>query len=216
MSELTNEQIMSIVCRETDTLDCTRVSELENGKWKATTTFDSDEALLRCIRAVLNASLSSPSEAVALPQNRSEFFTLFWNLWNTYAPQYCGNDMVALERVATAMLALERREPAERTESGLAQFMPPSRDFDGSIIPPEHTVPKRLAPLCEEHGSGRGARSGCPYCAIIKLTAALSKIDYLCGPPNEMQCSGYDVHCDENAVVEHVRLALSTQPPTRD
>jgi hypothetical protein len=59
----TDEQIMAIVCRETDTLDCTRVSEMvEGSRWKTTTIFDGDAALLRCIRAVLAAAPVSYDE----------------------------------------------------------------------------------------------------------------------------------------------------------
>jgi hypothetical protein len=36
----------------------------------------------------------------------------------------------------------------------------------------------------------------------------LSRIDYLCGDRNDMGVSGYDVHCDEEAVVRHVRNRL--------
>lgn len=53
---LTDAEIMSIVIRETDTLDCTRVSEMTPSGWKATTIFDGDDALLRCIRAALAAA----------------------------------------------------------------------------------------------------------------------------------------------------------------
>jgi hypothetical protein len=67
----------------------------------------------------------------------------------------------------------------------------------------------RLAPLCEEHGSGSGARSGCPYCAILKLQAALSRIDYLCGKPNDMEVSDYDVYYVESEVVKNVERALA-------
>ena len=67
---------------------------------------------------------------------------------------------------------------------------------------------RRSAPLCDEHLSSSGTRSGCPYCAMIKMAAALSEIDYLCGEPNDMHVSGYDVWCNEEAVVENVRKRL--------
>ena len=51
-------------------------------------------------------------------------------------------------------------------------------------------------------------RAGCK-----KLAAALSRIDYLCGPPNEMEVSDYDLHCDENVVVERVRQVLAAHQP---
>ena len=38
----------------------------------------------------------------------------------------------------------------------------------------------------------------------FRLMAALSKIDYLCGKPNEMQLSDYDLHGDEQLVVKAV------------
>jgi hypothetical protein len=71
------------------------------------------------------------------------------------------------------------------------------------------TIPARLAPLCDEHGSGEGARSGCPYCALHRLCGALSKIDYMCGEPNEMECSAFDVSYNEDAVVENVKRRLA-------
>lgn len=40
--------------------------------------------------------------------------------------------------------------------------------------------------------------------AIVQLTHAISRIDYLLGSTNEMQLSEYDVHANENAVVERV------------
>jgi len=71
----------------------------------------------------------------------------------------------------------------------------------------------KLAPLCDKCSSGHGTRSGCPYCAMKKLCAALSQIDYAAeepnaGEPNDMQVSGFDVHCNEDAVVVHVKATL--------
>lgn len=54
-------------------------------------------------------------------------------------------------------------------------------------------------------------RSGCPYCGLLKLQAALSKIDYACGKPNDMEVSDYDVYYDEDAVVENVKRALAAR-----
>ncbi len=67
---------------------------------------------------------------------------------------------------------------------------------------------KAAAPLCDKHQPNGGKRSVCLICALQAQSAALSQISYLCGPPNEMECSPYDVHCDESAVVEQVRSAL--------
>lgn len=79
----------------------------------------------------------------------------------------------------------------------------------------ERMIPHRVAPVCEEHGDkGGGSRSGCPYCAIISLYAALSKIDYICGAPNEMEVSAFDVYYNEQAVVEHVQRRINETPNT--
>lgn len=47
--------------------------------------------------------------------------------------------------------------------------------------------------------------------AMQRMSAALSRIDYMCDKPNEMEVSGYDVHCNEQAVVDHVQKVLSTK-----
>jgi hypothetical protein len=61
------------------------------------------------------------------------------------------------------------------------------------------------APLCDKHKPNGGKRAVCLVCALQEQSAALSQISYLCGPPNEMECGPYDIHCDESAVVEQVR-----------
>lgn len=63
---------------------------------------------------------------------------------------------------------------------------------------------KKSAAFCDKHQPNGGQRAMCLVCAGRNLSAALSRISYLCGPPNEMQCGPYDVHCDETAVVAQV------------
>lgn len=63
---------------------------------------------------------------------------------------------------------------------------------------------KKSAAFCEKHKPNGGHRAMCLVCACQNLSAALSRISYLCGEPNEMECGPYDVHCDESAVVSQV------------
>lgn len=63
---------------------------------------------------------------------------------------------------------------------------------------------KASLPTCEKHKPDRGARSGCVICSGHALSHALSRIDYACGEPNEMECSDYDVHYNEDEVVKRV------------
>jgi len=69
---------------------------------------------------------------------------------------------------------------------------------------------KKALPTCDIHKPDGGSRSGCMICALQTLSAALSRIDYACGEPNEMRMSDYDLHCNEEAVVEHVQTRIAT------
>lgn len=64
---------------------------------------------------------------------------------------------------------------------------------------------KAAAPLCEKHAPNGGARSGCLVCSGMRLSGALSKIDYICGEPNEYEFSQYDADFDEARVVGRVK-----------
>lgn len=61
------------------------------------------------------------------------------------------------------------------------------------------------AAWCDKHKPNGGHRAACLVCACVIYSSALSRISYLCGEPNEMECGPYDIHCDESAVVEQVK-----------
>ena len=62
------------------------------------------------------------------------------------------------------------------------------------------------ATFCDKHQPNGGKRAVCLVCAVQSLSAALSRISYLCGEPNEMECGPYDLDCDASAVVEQVAV----------
>ena len=68
---------------------------------------------------------------------------------------------------------------------------------------------EKAAPLCAQHQPTGGCRSGCVVCSGEKLQHALSRISYTCELPNEMEVSAYDVHYNEDAVVEQVQRRLA-------
>lgn len=73
----------------------------------------------------------------------------------------------------------------------------------------ERDAHQHSAAWCEKHKPAGGQRAMCLVCACQSLSAALSRISYLCGKPNEMECGPYDVHSDESAVVAEVSAALA-------
>jgi hypothetical protein len=56
--------------------------------------------------------------------------------------------------------------------------------------------------FCDKHQGG--IYSECLACRYIQLSSALSRISYTCAEPNEMHLSEYDIHCNEDMVVEQV------------
>lgn len=70
--------------------------------------------------------------------------------------------------------------------------------------------------LCEKHRPNGGVRAMCLICAGLKLQAALSRVSYACEEPNEMECSAYDVHADEDAVIEQVKRLKADAVVLRD
>ena len=58
--------------------------------------------------------------------------------------------------------------------------------------------------LCDKHAPKGGTVAACVICSGQKLSYALSRISYLCEPPNEMEFSSYDLYYNEDAVVAQV------------
>jgi hypothetical protein len=63
---------------------------------------------------------------------------------------------------------------------------------------------RKATQLCDKHAPNGGTVSACVICSGQKLSYALSRISYLCEPPNEMEFSSYDLHYNEEAVVAQV------------
>jgi len=76
---------------------------------------------------------------------------------------------------------------------------------------------RKATQLCDKHAPNGGTVATCVICSGQKLSYALSRISYLCGTPNEMECSSYDLHYNEDAVVAQVeRLRAQQSEPVRE
>jgi hypothetical protein len=64
--------------------------------------------------------------------------------------------------------------------------------------------------FCEQHKPSGGTRS-CLVCGCIRLSSALSRIDYAVGGPNEYGVSQYDAEPDEERVVQRVENVLAAR-----
>lgn len=73
---------------------------------------------------------------------------------------------------------------------------------------------RAAAGFCNKHQPNGGARN-CLVCGCEALTTALSRISYACEPPNEMECSTFDVYRDEEAVLAQVKVVVAERDTAR-
>jgi hypothetical protein len=117
--------------------------------------------------------------------------------------------ILAMQSYILACVKYETAHYLEKSEALMAMVEAQNRMRDAMLAAPE--VPRELAeykaaaPLCAKHQPTGGARANCLVCAAQELSAAISRIDYELGEPNEMQVSGYDVHCNPEPVIVGAR-----------
>ena len=63
---------------------------------------------------------------------------------------------------------------------------------------------ERSTNYCDKCRPTGGYVAVCQRCALIGANRTISRIDYLCGPPNEMELSAYDLDYDEERVIKTV------------
>lgn len=132
---------------------------------------------------------------------------------NWFEAVKCGAADDEWQHVVTVDFArtLEREAAELRAHLNRLTGMKFSDRMHAALVSRAKTAERQLAeyraafPTCEEHAvKGGGARSGCLECAYIKINCALSRISYICGKPNEMEMSDYDVDYSESRVLKAV------------
>jgi hypothetical protein len=132
------------------------------------------------------------------------------------------------EKAATAQARIEELTAENERLRPLVQCCSREHDFDGNCdrhpqglqarvgeLERELADYKAAAPLCEQHKPDGGHRSGCLVCELIEYNYALSRIDYRCGDPNELEVSSYDVHATPESVVIAVGRLLQRATSAR-
>lgn len=112
-----------------------------------------------------------------------------------------------IEELQIMLLRLAIKLGSDELEAKFAEFCAQARL--AITLREERDALKAAAPLCGKHQPSGGTRGGCVICSGLKLEAAFSRIDYLCGEPNEQGVSNYDLDYNEDRVVERVRAALA-------
>lgn len=134
--------------------------------------------------------------------------------------------IAALRNAAPALLAQARRQRAEETEEEMS--LTPEKSVPHWVTSwPEwygdefrhqnvSVVPKVDYDALAKRAAELEARNANLMAAIREMDVALSRIDYACGPANEMETSAYDVHKSPPAVLGAVQERLAAEVAARE
>ena len=101
------------------------------------------------------------------------------------------------------------------TMGGNAYFAPNCVPADfARKLERERDAAIKSAGFCGKHKPNGGVRN-CLVCTCGLLSFTLSHISYLCGHPNEMNQSDYDLHYNEQEVVKQVQQLIQERDQLR-